>query len=143
MQAPPSPKSEGSQIHPYTTGVPRKLSKPRPAQGAHLAALRQAAALSQAELARLTGEPQQNIALWEQSNNPPRSDAIPKLAQALGVRVEDLFASKSPPPRRNGPVGKVRKLFDEVSKLPRRQQDKIVEFLSPIVDQYKRERLTG
>ncbi|MES1173210.1 MAG: hypothetical protein ABUL62_02690 [Myxococcales bacterium] len=28
----------------------------------------------------------------------------------------------------------------EVSKLPRRQQDKILEFLSPIVEQYKRER---
>jgi hypothetical protein len=41
-------------------------------------------------------------------------------------------------PRSGGPVGKVRKLFDEVSKLPRRQQDKIVEFLAPIIEDFKR-----
>jgi transcriptional regulator with XRE-family HTH domain len=118
--------------------VPRKLSKQRPAQGARLVALRKAAALSQAELARLIGEPQQNVALWEQSDKPPRSDAIPKLAKALGVRVEDLFTEKASPQRPSGPVGKVRKLFDEVAKLPRRQQDKIVEFLAPIVEDFKR-----
>jgi hypothetical protein len=36
------------------------------------------------------------------------------------------------------PSRKVRKLFDEVAKLPRRQQDKIVEFLAPIVEDFKR-----
>jgi transcriptional regulator with XRE-family HTH domain len=118
--------------------VPRKLAKPRPAQGARLVALRKAAALSQAELARLIGEPQQNVALWEQSDKPPRSDAIPKLARALGVHVEALFTDKAAPPRPSGPVGRVRKLFDEVAKLPRRQQDKIVEFLAPIVEDFKR-----
>jgi transcriptional regulator with XRE-family HTH domain len=126
------------ETDPYTAGVPRALSKPRPSQGARLAALRRDAGLTQTELARLVGEPQQNIALWEQSNKPPRSDAIPKLAKALGVSVEDLFTDKVRPARRAGPVGKVRKLFDEVAKLPRRQQEKIVEFLTPIVEDYKR-----
>jgi len=32
----------------------------------------------------------------------------------------------------------VRKFFDDVSKLPRRHQDKIIEFLTPIVEEYKR-----
>jgi hypothetical protein len=32
----------------------------------------------------------------------------------------------------------VRKLFDEVAKLPRRQQDKIVEFHAPIIEDFKR-----
>ena len=105
---------------------------------ARLAALRRDAGLTQAELATAVGEPQQNIALWEQSDKPPRSDVIPKLAEALGVAVEDLFAHKSTPARRAGPVGKVRRLFDDVSRLPRRQQDKIVEFLTPIVEQFKK-----
>ena len=125
---------------PYTRSVPRKLSKPRPAQGTRLAALRRNVGLSQAELANLVGEPQQNIALWEQSDKPPRSDAIPRLARVLGVRIEDLFVESASPPRKSGPAGKVRKIFEEVSKLPRRQQDKIIEFLSPIVEQYKREK---
>lgn len=138
MQARDPPESEECQTPSYSPCVPRKLSRPRPAQGARLVALRKAAALSQAELARLIGEPQQNVALWEQSDKPPRSDAIPKLARALGVSVEDVFSDKITPPRRSGPVGKVRKLFDEVSKLPRRQQDRIVEFLAPIVEEFKR-----
>ena len=45
---------------------------------------------------------------------------------------------KIPIERRNGPVRKVRKLFEGVSELPRRQQDKVVEFVSALVEQYKR-----
>ncbi len=54
------------------------------------------------------------------------------------VRVEDLFTEKTSLPRPSGPVGKVRKLFDQVANLPRRQQDKIVEFLAPIIEDFKR-----
>jgi transcriptional regulator with XRE-family HTH domain len=138
MQARASPEAEPPENRPYSPGVPRKLSKSRPPQGARLATLRRDAGLTQAELAATVGEPQQNIALWEQSDKPPRSDVIPKLAKALGVAVEDLFAHKPAPARRAGPVGKVRRLFDDVARLPRRQQDKIVEFLTPIVEQFKK-----
>lgn len=128
--------------HPYPWAMARKLRKPRPSQGAHLAALRQRAGLTQTELGRLVGQKQQIIAFWEQTDKPPRSDVLPKLAKALGVPVEVLLSpAASPPaliPRAGGPVGKVRKLFDEVSKLPRRQQDRIVEFLAPIVQEFKR-----
>jgi hypothetical protein len=34
-------------------------------------------------------------------------------------------------------TGKVRKLFEEVSRLPRRQQEKVVEFVSAFVKQYQ------
>jgi transcriptional regulator with XRE-family HTH domain len=64
--------------------MPRSLTKPRPPQGAHLAALRQAAGLSQSALATRVGESQQNIAFWEQSDKPPRSDVLPRLARVLG-----------------------------------------------------------
>jgi len=124
--------------HPYNALVARHPSKPKPAQGAHLAALRKAAGLSQTELAKLVGERQQNIAFWEQSEKPPRSDVLPKLAAVLSVRVEQLLNPSAPPSRRSGPVSKMQKVFDEVTKLPRRQQDKVVEFVSALVDQYKR-----
>jgi len=130
------------EMRPYPWAMARKLRKSRPAQGAHLAALRLRAGLTQAELGRLVGQKQQIIAFWEQTDKPPRSDVLPKLAKVLGVTVEALLspsAAASPlSPRGGGPVGKVRKLFDEVSKLPRRQQDRIVEFLAPIVEEFKR-----
>jgi len=123
----------------HNAAMPCTLTKTRPHQGTRLAELRQAAHLSQATLARLIGEPQQNVAYWEQSDKPPRSDVLPKLARILGVSVEQLLDVKAPIVRRNGPVGKVRKLFEEVSELPRRQQEKVVEFISALVEQYRRQ----
>jgi transcriptional regulator with XRE-family HTH domain len=116
----------------------RKLRKPRPAQGARLVALRKAAGLSQAELARLVGEPQANIAFWERTEKPPRSDVLPKLADALGVRIEELLDVQALPVRRSLPAGQIRRVFDEVQKLPRRQQQKVLEVVSAIVEQFKR-----
>ncbi len=127
-------------MHPYYSGVPRHLAKPRPKQAARLVALRKAAGLSQAELAKLVRVSPKTIGFWETSAVPPRSDVLPLLAQALGVRVENILGDHPVEQRRPGPVGKLQRVFDEVSKLPRRQQDKILEFLSPIVEQYKRER---
>jgi hypothetical protein len=60
------------------------------------------------------------------------------MARALGVTIPELLGAEGKPMRKPGPVGKVQKLFDEVSRLPRRQQDKIVEFLGPIVEEFKR-----
>jgi len=118
--------------------MPRTLSKSRPASGARLVALRKAAALTQAELAVLVGEKQQNIAFWEQSDKPPRSDVLPKLADALGVSLQTLLGAKHKPSRRQGgPVGNVRRLFEEVSRLPRRKQQKVIEFVSAFVSQHK------
>jgi transcriptional regulator with XRE-family HTH domain len=93
------------------------------------------AGISQYELARLIGEPQPNIAYWELSEKPPRSDVLPKLAKALGVRIEHLLNGNTDVERKGGLGGKVRKIFEEVSNLPRRQQDKVVEFVSAFVKQ--------
>ena len=125
-------------IEPYSLSMPRKLSKPRPRQGSHLAALRQAAGLTQTELAKLVGDTQRNIAYWEQAEKPPRSDIVPKLAKVLGVSVEQLLGISPLADRRPGPVGKTQRAFEEVARLPRSQQDKIVEIVDALVDQFKR-----
>ena len=104
--------------------------------------LRLAAGLSQTELARIIGVPQPNIAYWELSEKPPRSDVIPKMAEALGVRVDDILIGDGQVvrERRGGPTGKVRQVFEDVSRLPRRQQEKVVEFVSAFVKQYEQNR---
>ena len=128
----------------YSASMPRKLSSPRPRQGTRLVELRKAAGLSQAELAHLIHEPQQNVGYWELSDKPPRSDAIPKLAKVLGVRVEVLLDVDEPIVRRgNGPVGKVRKAFDDVANLTRPQQERVVDVITALVKQYKHERKAG
>ena len=126
--------------------MPRNLTKTRPPQGAHLAALRQGAGLSQSALASLVGETQQNIAFWEQSNKPPRSDVLPKLAQVLGVRVEELLNAgevKEETGRKSAnakAAAKVRRTFEEVSTLPRPQQQRIIGIVQDLI---KAQRLNG
>jgi transcriptional regulator with XRE-family HTH domain len=122
----------------YDSNMARKLTKARPAQGTRLVELRRSAGITQAELAELIGEKQQNVAYWEQSDKPPRSDVLPRLADALGVGVEVLLnVDRVVPKRRGGPVGNVRRVFEEVSQLPRREQNKVVEFVSAFVRQHR------
>jgi transcriptional regulator with XRE-family HTH domain len=141
MQARDPPEATSMETRGYNLGgMSRKLSTPRPKQGAKLAALRRNAGLTQAELARMLGEHQQTVAYWEKSTRPPRSDVLPKLAKIFKLPVDALLNDKvALETDAHGPTGgKVQQLFREVAKLPRRQQDKVVEFVSAFIDQYKR-----
>jgi transcriptional regulator with XRE-family HTH domain len=97
--------------------------------------LRLAAGISQRELARLIGERQSNLSYWERTGQIPRSDVLTAIAQALGVSVEELLGQPKPK-RLQAPAGRARQLFEAISKLPRRQQDKILDVLEPFVQQH-------
>ena len=99
----------------------------------HLNALREAAGLSIRELARRIGEDHSNVRYWESNGKLPRSNVIIPMAKALGVTVEELLGE--PKPRRSlAHGGKLGEVFDSVSKLPRRQQQKVVEFVEAFVE---------
>jgi transcriptional regulator with XRE-family HTH domain len=136
--------TERSKIAAYN----RSMAKPRkelerPAQGRRLMELRKAAGLSQYELAEMIGESQPNIAYWELSDKPPRSDVLHKLADALGVSIPELLSVNvrtAAVSNSNRPAGKLRQLFNDVSRLPRRQQEHIVRWVSAFVRQYEEEQ---
>ncbi|MBK8941024.1 MAG: helix-turn-helix transcriptional regulator [Polyangiaceae bacterium] len=118
---------------------PASSRGPRPAQGAHLLALRTAAGLTQVELAALLGVHQGNIAFWEWAEKPPRGEVLPKMAKAFGVRVDDLLVdAEAPRPRRSGPVGRLQRVFEEAASLPRTKQDLVVQFVATLLDQHKK-----
>jgi transcriptional regulator with XRE-family HTH domain len=96
--------------------------------------LREAAGLTMRELARQIGEDHSNIRYWETTGKIPRSDVLAPLARALGVTVEELLGQPKPS-RVSGPGGRARQLFEAVSRLPRRQQDKVLDILEPFVRQ--------
>jgi transcriptional regulator with XRE-family HTH domain len=125
-------------MHPYNPGVPRHLEKPRPKQAARLVALRKAAGLSQAELAKLVRVSPKTIGFWETSPVPPRSDVLPQLARALAVRVEDILGELPVEQRRPGPVGKLQRVFEQALALPRRQQDLVARFVATLVEQQRK-----
>jgi transcriptional regulator with XRE-family HTH domain len=100
-----------------------------------LRALREAAGISVREMARQIGEHHSNVSYWETSGNLPRSDVLIPMAKALGVTVEELLGEPKAK-RSSTPGGKVRQVFESVTKLPRRQQQKIVEVVEALVSQH-------
>ena len=114
----------------------RPALSPQPEFGAHLARLREQAGLTQTQLAQRLGVPQSNVTFWERSDKPPRSEMIIPLASALGVSTDELLLFKRPALKRAAPKGKLHQLFDAASKLPRRQQNKIVDVLDAMVSKH-------
>jgi transcriptional regulator with XRE-family HTH domain len=101
-------------------------------------AFRKAAGLTQIELAKALGVSNANIAFWEWSPKPPRSDVLPAMARILGVRVEDILGDDGGSSRNAPPRSKLQRTFDKARALPRRQQDLIVRFVDTLVEQQKK-----
>jgi len=100
-----------------------------------LKALREAAGLSQRELARHIGQDQSNVRYWEQSGNLPRSDVLLPMAKALGVTVHELLG-EARPKGVIAPGGKLGLVFQDALRLPRRQQAKLAEFVKVFIAQH-------
>ena len=127
------------EIRPYPRGMGRPLTKPRPKQGARIAALRRAAGLSQTELGDAVGVQQQTIAFWELSDKPPRSDILPAMAKALRVRVEDLLGDTPiHAVRKPGPAGKLQRALELAQRLPKRDQELVLQFVETLVSRQKK-----
>lgn len=114
----------------------RPAQRQRPAYGRHLADLREAAGLTQQQLAAKLGVPQSNIAFWERSDKPPRGEVLPKLAHTLSVSVDVLLGVTPPKPKRQAAKGRLQQVFESASGLPRRQQKKIAEVVEALVAQH-------
>ena len=102
------------------------------AAGSRLRALREASGLTLRELARQIGEQPTNLSYWERTGTLPRADLIIPIATALGVTPEEILGQNKPK-RAAAPGGKVRHVFEQVQRLPRRQQDKIVEVVEALL----------
>jgi transcriptional regulator with XRE-family HTH domain len=114
----------------------RACKKKRPPLARHLVELRQAAGLTQMQLAEKVGVHHSTIAFWELSGTPPRGEVLPQLAKALGVSIEVLLNVSLPKTKTKPAKGRLQRVFEEASKLPRRQQEKVAEFLEAFVKQH-------
>lgn len=81
--------------------------------------------------------------MWKHEPRPdldPEIDpcVLPKLADALGVSIEAILDVDAKATRRTRAGGQVQQAFDEVRRLPRRQQQKVVEFVFAFVNEHNR-----
>lgn len=130
---------------PYNDGTMagRLTTKEAPLFGQRMAALRQQKGLTQMQLAERMNTTQKMIDYYERRSPNPTLDVMQKIATALEISVTELLgeqATRIRAAKKAGPTSKVQKVFEDVSRLPRRQQEKIVEFVSAFVTQYEQNR---
>jgi transcriptional regulator with XRE-family HTH domain len=113
-----------------TTGRP--ASKPRTALGQRISEARQSAGLTQQELAEKVNVTQRVIAYWEREAVSLRAEQINALSSALNVTA-DAFLGRNKATARGGPVGKTRRMFEEVGKLPRDRRQHVLRVVEDLL----------
>jgi len=101
-------------------------------QDSHLRALRERAGVSVRELARQLGIHHTNIVYWEKTGRVAKAELLPQLAAILGVSVEEVLGQPRPK-RAPAAPGKLGRLIESVGKLPRRQQEKIIDMIETLL----------
>jgi transcriptional regulator with XRE-family HTH domain len=114
-----------------TAGRPAKFE--RSDFGKRLFALRQQMGLSQTELADKLGITQSTYAGWERRTTAIKPLYIAEIAGVLNVSVDYLLGRENGGQRKGGPVGKARRVFEEVSRLPRHQQQRILGIVEDLI----------
>jgi len=120
----------------YNTLMPprgRPSKSPRSDFGKRVRELRLKSGFSQQEVADQLGIGQPSYADWERRNVAMAADQIRRLAEVFAVPIEDLFRDNEQPIQRNGPVGRAKRAFIEVSDLPRPRQKEILDVVETLV----------
>jgi len=101
--------------------------------GVKLLAARQQAGLSQIQVAGKLGVTQQTYAGWERRTTALKPEYIAKLSSMLNVSVDCLLGRENGGQKKGGPIGKARRVFEEVSRLPRHQQQRILGIVQDLI----------
>lgn len=131
MQAVCSISTNGIYSSGMKTGRPSE--RERPAFGQRLYELREAAGLTQAQVAEKLGISHRAYAFWEREPTAVRAEQLAILADLFGVSADFLIGRQAPKQRGSGPTGKMRQLFETASNLPRRQQQRIIGLVEDIL----------
>lgn len=89
---------------------------------ARLAALRQRAGLSQAQLAEAAGIPQRTLSFYEREAEAIPSTLVPAFAQALDVTVEEVLGIEPAGQKKRGPQSQLEKQMAAIASPPRKER---------------------
>jgi transcriptional regulator with XRE-family HTH domain len=115
----------------------RPTDRKRTPFGQRLVETREAAGMSQRDLADKLGITQRALSWWEREPVALKPEQLSALAEALNVTADYLLGRDVKPKRGTGPTGKAQKVFEDVSKLPRHQQKKIIDVVESFVAQHQ------
>ena len=104
------------------TGRPTKQE--RSPFGQRLYEARINSGIPQVQVAEKLGVSQSGYAAWERGRSSPSPEQIEQLAKLFAVSIASLFGKERR--KAGGPKGRARLLFEQVSELPRHQQQRIL-----------------
>ena len=114
----------------------RPSDAPRTEFGSRLVELREKRGLTQSQVAESLNVSPRAYAFWERKPVALHAEQMAKLADIFEVSADVIVGRVAPAPKRNGPIGKLEKLFEVARELPRGQQEKITAILEPFVNEH-------
>ena len=126
------------KVYNWDMAIGRPPTKPRTLLGDRIAEARRIAGLSQMQLARKLETTQRVISYWEREPVALKPEQMINLADALNTSADFLLGREAQSIRGKGPAGKARRVFEAVSKLPRKQQDKILDVIEPFISSHSK-----
>jgi len=120
---------------PYDEDMPqgRPTNRPRSDFGQRVFEARKRLGVSQVEVAHQLGITQSAYAAWERDAVALRPEQLAKLSRILGTSADELIGREDGR-RSGGPSGKARRLFEQVSRLPRSQQLHVLTVVEAFVE---------
>jgi transcriptional regulator with XRE-family HTH domain len=115
--------------------IGRPTAKDRTDFGQQLYERREAARLTQAEVAEQLGISQRAYSAWERDPVAIVPERISTVAGILGTTVAELLGEVAPIRISNTPSGRLGQGVESISKLPRRQQSKILDVVEALLSQ--------
>jgi len=117
----------------------RPTSKPAPAFGKQLAALRHARGWTQAELAIRLGTTVKMVTYYEREAENPTRKTIEHIAKVLGVDPVELMgeALNQKTVGKSGPPSHLQQLIQRLATLPRSKQKVVIEMLEGFLQKVK------
>jgi transcriptional regulator with XRE-family HTH domain len=105
--------------------------------GARIGELRRSQSITQVQLAATLEVSQQTMNAYEMGHRRVPVSALPTLARALGVSVEELIGEKSTPAKR-GPAPQLQQKIERLSRLSPAKQRVVLEMLDGVLMQASR-----
>jgi transcriptional regulator with XRE-family HTH domain len=106
--------------------------------GARIAALRKQQGITQVQLAETLGVSQQTITAYEVGRRRIQVSALPVIAQALGVAVEELLGDERKAAGKRGPAPKLQQQMARITQLPRARQQFVMQVIESMLGQTDR-----
>jgi transcriptional regulator with XRE-family HTH domain len=109
--------------------------------GSRIAQLRKDSHITQAQLGEALEISQSAMNAYEQGQRRVPVSALPVLAKALGVTLEDLLGESSAAAGKSskrGPAPKFQKQLERIAQLPRARQEVVMQMLDGVLAQRAR-----